>query len=62
MLAGLAAILASVVVGVAGTAVAHFWIMNVLIGIGWNFLFVGATDLLSACYTPAERDNRPQDR
>jgi MFS family permease len=56
MLAGLAAILASVAVGVAGTAVAHFWIMNVLIGVGWNFLFVGATDLLSACHTPAERD------
>ena len=55
MLAGLAAIVASVGVGVAGTELAHFWIMNVLIGIGWNFLFVGATDLLSACYTPAER-------
>ena len=56
MLAGLAAMLASVVVGVTGTGVAHFWIMNFLIGIGWNFLFVGATDLLSACYAPAERD------
>lgn len=56
MLAGLLLIALSVVVGVAGNTVAHFWIMNFLIGAGWNFLFVGATELLSQCHTPAERD------
>jgi hypothetical protein len=29
--------------------------MNLLIGAGWNLMFVGATDLLTRCYTPAER-------
>ena len=26
-----------------------------LLGVGWNFLFVGATTLLTECYTTAER-------
>jgi MFS family permease len=33
----------------------HFWLALVLLGIGWNFMFVGATALLTECHTPAER-------
>lgn len=53
---GLALFALSVAVAVSGVSFAHFWIMNFLIGAGWNFLFVGATELLSRCHTPAERD------
>ncbi|MCJ7501229.1 MFS transporter, partial [bacterium] len=27
----------------------------VLLGVGWNFLFIGGTTLLTRCYSPAER-------
>ena len=56
MATGLALFALSVAVAVAGVEFAHFWIMNFVIGVGWNFLFVGATELLSSCHTPAERD------
>lgn len=42
-------------VGYAGLAVTHFWVALTLLGVGWNFLFVGATTLLTECYTLAER-------
>jgi MFS family permease len=52
---GLALFAASVAVALAGVSVAHFWLMNLLIGVGWNLMFVGATDLLTQCHAPAER-------
>ena len=33
----------------------HFWLALVLLGIGWNFMFVGATALLTESHSPAER-------
>ena len=33
----------------------HYWAGLVLLGIGWNFLFVGGTTLLTRTYQPAER-------
>ena len=33
----------------------HFWIALAVLGLGWNFLFVGATTLLTETYTVAER-------
>ena len=33
----------------------HFRIALCLNGVGWNFLFVGATTLLATTYRPAER-------
>ncbi|MBI3452842.1 MAG: MFS transporter [Rhodospirillales bacterium] len=42
-------------VNLAGTAVPHFWLALVLLGLGWNFLYVGATTLLTETYTPTER-------
>ncbi len=32
----------------------NFWTALVLLGIGWNFMFVGGTTLLAECYTAAE--------
>ena len=55
LLAGAAAMIATVAIGLAGIDILHFWFALVLLGIGWNFLFVGGTSLLTKCYRPAER-------
>ncbi len=33
----------------------HYWFSLVLLGLGWNFLFLGGTTLLTQCYRPSER-------
>jgi MFS family permease len=55
MLAGVALNIACVAIALAGVDVMHFWLALVLLGIGWNFMFVGATALLTESHTPAER-------
>jgi MFS family permease len=44
-----------VAVALGGTTEWHFRIALGLNGSGWNFLFVGATTLLTTTYRPAER-------
>ena len=39
----------------SGLEVMHFWGAMVLLGIGWNFMFIGGTTLLTEYHTPAER-------
>jgi MFS family permease len=55
MLAG--ALLNFVTIGIAlsGVSVAHFWWSLVLLGVGWNFLYIGGTTLLTETYRPEER-------
>ncbi len=55
MALGCAILLACVVVAVSGMTVWHFRLALMLNGIGWNFLFVGATALITTCYRPSER-------
>jgi MFS family permease len=55
MLAGVLLNMACVVIAVAGIRLAHFWWSLVLLGIGWNFMYVGATTLLTETYRPEER-------
>jgi len=43
------------IVNLAGVDFANFLIANVLVGIGWNFAYVGGSTLLTTTYTPAER-------
>ena len=52
---GLALLIVSAIVGIAGIELFHFWGMLVLLGVGWNFSFVGATAMLTDTYRPAER-------
>jgi MFS family permease len=52
---GLLLIAASGLLAVAGTQLLHFWGSLILLGIGWNFGFIGATAMLTEAYTPAER-------
>lgn len=44
------------VVALLGIDISHFWLALVLLGLGWNFGFVGATALVTDCYRPAERN------
>lgn len=46
---------ACVIVNLTGTSIAHFWIALFLLGLSWNFLFVGSTSLLTQTYHVAER-------
>ncbi|HLF38761.1 MAG TPA: MFS transporter, partial [Burkholderiales bacterium] len=55
LLAGVALNIVCVAIALAGVDVMHFWLALVLLGIGWNFMFVGATALLTESHTPAER-------
>jgi MFS family permease len=55
LLAGAAALAGSVGAAVAGSSMGHFWLALVLLGIGWNFLFVAGSALLATTHTPAER-------
>jgi len=38
-----------------GQSVLHFWLSGALLGVGWCFLYVRATALLTEAYTPAEK-------
>ena len=53
---GLALIALTAGIGVAGITVAHFWGALILLGIGWNFAFIGATTMVTACHRAAERN------
>jgi len=53
-LAGLALIALAAVTGMSGLSVNHFWIALMLLGLGWNFGFLGASAMVLACHTPAE--------
>jgi MFS family permease len=55
LFAGLVLMTAAALWGLAGMDVFHFWIGNICVGAGWNFLFVGGTTLLTYTYTPAEK-------
>jgi dipeptide/tripeptide permease len=54
MLAGAALAIGCAAVNLTGVGILQFWVALVLLGVGWNFLFVGSTTLLTECYTPAE--------
>jgi len=55
MMAGIALLIAGVIVALMGVTEWHFRIALCLNGVGWNFLFVGATTLLTTTYRPTER-------
>ena len=55
MIVGTLAMAATVAIGLTGRDVMHYWWALVILGVGWNFLFVGGTTALVATYRPAER-------
>ena len=52
---GLALIAITAVVAISGVTVAHFWIALSLLGMGWNFAFIGATTMVTQCHRAHER-------
>jgi len=55
MTAGLVLMIACVAIASAGRDLMHYWWGLVLLGVGWNLLFVSGTALLTTTYQPAER-------
>ena len=53
--AGLGIAACAVLLGLSGMSVWHFWGSLVLLGLGWNFGFVGASAMVLDCYRPEER-------
>jgi MFS family permease len=55
MLLGVGLLAAHVLITLTGTGFTSFAGALVLLGVGWNFLFVGGTTLLTTTYSPSER-------
>jgi MFS family permease len=55
VLTGMALLAVSGLTALAGTSLWHFDIGLILLGLGWNFGFIGATALVTDCHRPEER-------
>ena len=55
MFVGAFGLLATSIIGLQGHTVLHYWWALVLLGVGWNFLYVGGTTMLTYTYSMAER-------
>ena len=55
MQVGVVLLIGSIAASISGISIPHFWVGLVLLGVGWNFLFVGATTLLTEAYLPEEK-------
>jgi predicted MFS family arabinose efflux permease len=55
MLVGVACFFACVGVALSGQSVTNFWWALVLLGIGWNFTYIGGSTLLTETYRPSEK-------
>jgi MFS family permease len=53
--AGLLILLAAGTVALSGVELGHFFVALILLGIGWNFGFIGATTMLASAHEPQER-------
>jgi len=53
--AGIVLLFICVVSALAGTMIVNFWLAMFLLGVGWNFMYVGGSALLTECHTSAER-------
>ncbi len=45
----------TIAIALSGIAVFDFWLAMIMLGLGWNFTYTGATSLMTTAYTPAER-------
>ena len=52
---GMAILATAGMVALSGVDIRNFYAALILLGIGWNFGFIGATTMLSRAHTPAER-------
>ncbi len=52
---GLIILTAAGLVGLSGIGLGNFFVALILLGIGWNFGFIGATSMLAGAHAPEER-------
>jgi predicted MFS family arabinose efflux permease len=52
---GLLLLIACAIVALSGIALWQFWTALILLGLGWNFGFIGATAIVSTAYRPSEK-------
>ncbi|MBS1303703.1 MFS transporter [Loktanella sp. SALINAS62] len=52
---GLALLGVAGIVALSGVELGNFYVALVLLGLGWNFGFIGATTMLASSHSPAER-------
>jgi len=45
----------SAAIGLGGVDIMHFWWTLIILGLGWNFGFLGASALVLECHTPEEK-------
>ena len=43
-------------ISLSGTGIVEFWTMLVILGVGWNFGFLGASALILRCHRPEEKN------
>ncbi len=53
--AGLVLLIACAAVALSGIALWQFWTALILLGLGWNFGFIGATAMVANAYRPSEK-------
>lgn len=53
--AGLLLLIACALVALSGVSLGQFWLALILLGVGWNFGFIGATAMLTDTYRPCEK-------
>ncbi|SFO56079.1 Predicted arabinose efflux permease, MFS family [Mesorhizobium sp. NFR06] len=52
---GLVLLVGCAAVALSGLALWQFWTALILLGLGWNFSFIGATAMVAASYRPSEK-------
>jgi MFS family permease len=55
MMTGAVILVGAALVNISGLEIERFWLGLVMLGVGWNFMFVGGTSLLAECHSPEER-------
>lgn len=55
MVAGVLALTGASFIGIHGHSYLHYWYSLILLGVGWNFLYVGGTSMLTLTYSMNER-------
>ena len=55
IMVGIVLTLCSMIASISGISLLHYWFSLMFIGVGWNFMFIGGTTLLTETYKPEER-------
>lgn len=54
IMSGVLLMVICILLNFSGNTVTHFWSALLTLGVGWNFMFIGATSMLAETYSPAE--------